>query len=71
MSTQEKARALMMRHHHLVKNRQNGFLIHTAAEVGLSMGSGEYWSHIQGKSFSRFRKTYVSDSGLGLDKLCQ
>ncbi|MBW4665195.1 MAG: hypothetical protein KME01_13495 [Chroococcus sp. CMT-3BRIN-NPC107] len=35
MSTQEQARALMMRHHHLVKNRQQSMLNRTATEVGL------------------------------------
>ena len=35
MSTQEQARALMMRHHHIVKNRQQSMLNRTAAEVGL------------------------------------
>lgn len=35
MSTQEQARALMMRHHHLMKNRQQSMLNRAAAEVGL------------------------------------
>ncbi len=35
MSTQEQARALMMRHHHIVKNRQQSMLNRIAAEVGL------------------------------------
>ncbi|WP_009633305.1 hypothetical protein [Synechocystis sp. PCC 7509] len=35
MSTQEQARALMMRHHHIVKNRQQSMLNRTATEVGL------------------------------------
>lgn len=35
MSTQEQARALMMRHHHIVKNRQQSMLNRAAAEVGL------------------------------------
>ncbi len=35
MSTQEQARALMMRHHHIVKNRQQSMLNRTASEVGL------------------------------------
>lgn len=35
MSTQEQARALMMRHHHLLKNRQQSMLSRAAAEVGL------------------------------------
>ncbi len=35
MSTQDQARALMMRHQHLQKNRQQSILSRTAAEVGL------------------------------------
>lgn len=35
MSTQEQARALMMRRHHLVKNRQQSMLNRAAAEVRL------------------------------------
>lgn len=39
MSTQEQARNLMMRHQHLVKNRQQSLLSRSAAEVGLDAGS--------------------------------
>jgi hypothetical protein len=39
MSTQEQARSLMMRHQHLVKNRQQSLLSRAAAEVGLDAGS--------------------------------
>jgi len=35
MSTENQARALMNRHQHLVKNRQQTQLSRTAAEVGL------------------------------------
>jgi len=35
MSTQEQVRALMMRHHHLVKNRQQSLLNRAAAEMGV------------------------------------
>ena len=34
MSTQEQARALMMRRHHVIKNRQQSMLNRAAAEVG-------------------------------------
>ncbi|MBD1813843.1 hypothetical protein QUA41_26125 [Microcoleus sp. Pol11C1] len=39
MSTQEQARTLMMRHQHVVKNRQESMLSRVAAEVGLDAGS--------------------------------
>ena len=42
MSTQEQARSLMMRHQHLVKNRQQSHAARrTAAEVGLETGGQE------------------------------
>ncbi|MCC3408661.1 MAG: hypothetical protein JGK17_24405 [Microcoleus sp. PH2017_10_PVI_O_A] len=39
MSTQQQARSLMMRHQHLIKNRQESMLSRAAAEVGLDTGS--------------------------------
>lgn len=58
MSTQEQARALMMRHHHLIKNRQQSLLGRTAAEVGLEVDSSHYWNHIQGKPHPSFSVSY-------------
>lgn len=58
MSTQEQARALMMRHHHNVKNRQQSMLGRAAAEVGLNAEAAEYWGHIQGKPNPSFRTSY-------------
>lgn len=58
MSTQEQARALMMRHHHLIKNRQQSMLGRTAAEIGLDIDTAEYWNHIQGKPHPSFRASY-------------
>jgi hypothetical protein len=58
MSTQEQARALMMRHHHLIKNRQQSMLGRTAAEVGIEIEDVDYWGHIQGKAHPSFRNSY-------------
>lgn len=58
MSTQEQARALMMRHHHLVKNRQQSMLGRTAAEVGLDIEASECWNETQGKLNPSTRMTY-------------
>lgn len=58
MSTQEQARALMMHHNHLIKNRQQSMLGRAAAEVGLEVDSAEYQNHIQGKVHPSFRATY-------------
>ncbi|GAB4381095.1 MAG: hypothetical protein Kow00121_38770 [Elainellaceae cyanobacterium] len=47
MSTRDQARALMIRHHQMVKNRHQAMLTRAAAEVGLE--NVDYWNHIQGK----------------------
>ncbi len=58
MSTQEQSRALMMRHRHFVKNRQQSLLSRSAAEIGLPSEAASHWSHIQGKPNSASRLTY-------------
>jgi hypothetical protein len=57
MSTQQQARALMMRHHQTIKNRQQSLLERAAAEIGVDVDH-KYWSNIQGKPHSSFRATY-------------
>lgn len=49
MSTQEQARALMIRHYHLVKNRHLSMLERAGQEVGLTGEVSQYWQPIQGK----------------------
>lgn len=49
MYTQEKARALMQRHYHLVKHRQQSILGRTVQELGMSAEIANYWNPIQGK----------------------
>ena len=58
MSTQDQARALMMRHHHLIKNREQCMLSRAAAEIGMPAETAHYWNHIQGKPHPSFRATY-------------
>ncbi len=59
MSAQDQARALMMRHHHMVKNRQQSMLSRAANEVGLpAEAAEEYWSNVQGKINPAFRSSY-------------
>ncbi len=53
MSTQEQARALMMRHHHVIKNRQQSMLSRAAAEVGLDDADNS--NRIQGQPNPSFR----------------
>ena len=57
MSANAKARALMNRHRHIVKNRQQSMLNRAASEIGVDVDN-QYWSNIQGKPNSSFRKTY-------------
>ncbi|CAD5919133.1 hypothetical protein PCC9214_00543 [Planktothrix tepida] len=47
MDTQDQARSLMMRHHKLIKNRQQSLLNRVADEVGIE--PGDYRTTIQGK----------------------
>jgi hypothetical protein len=58
MSTQDQARALMMRHHHMVKNRQQSMLSRTAAEVGMDADAIQNHSHIQGKAMGNGQADY-------------
>ncbi len=59
MSTQEKARALMMRHYQMVKNRQQSMLERVGEELGLPAGkASHYWNPIQGKIDPTVRMTY-------------
>jgi hypothetical protein len=60
MSTQEQARALMMRHHHLIKNREQSMLNRAASEIGID--DVHYWNHIQGTPHPSFRATYDRSS---------
>jgi hypothetical protein len=53
---QDRARALMMRHHHTIKNRQQSMLSRSAEEVGVD--PTDYWSNIQGKPNPSFRESY-------------
>lgn len=56
MNTEDQARALMMRHHHLVKNRQQSMLNRAATEVG--MEADDYWTNTQGKPSASSRASY-------------
>ncbi|KOR34666.1 MULTISPECIES: hypothetical protein [Planktothricoides] len=56
MSAQDQARALMMRHSLMVKNRQQSMLTRSAEEVGID--AADYCTKIQGKVRSDFRSSY-------------
>lgn len=58
MSTQDQARALMMRHHHQIKNRQRSMLGRTLIEMGMPSEGSEAWHGVQGKPFADIGTTY-------------
>jgi hypothetical protein len=58
MSTQEKARALMTRHYHLIKNRQQSMLERMSEELNLPEETSHYWSPVQGKISTNARMNY-------------
>jgi hypothetical protein len=62
MDTNNQARALMMRHHHVIKNRQQSLLSRASAEIGVEFDS-EYSGGIQGKPHSSFAKSYDRSGG--------
>jgi hypothetical protein len=58
MSTQDQARALMMRHHQMIKNREQCMLSRATADMGIPGETAIFWNHIQGKPHPSFRATY-------------
>lgn len=58
MDTNDQARALLHRHHHMVKQRQQAMLSRLTAEVGLPTEAANYWNHIQGKPHPTFSADY-------------
>ncbi len=59
LSTNERARILMMNHHRMVKQRQQVMLVRLAESVGLPVDqAAPYWNHIQGKVHPSFWATY-------------
>ncbi len=62
MSTEQQARALMTRHHRMIKNRQQSMLGRAASEIGMDVDSAQYWGHIQGKPNPSFRDSYDRSS---------
>lgn len=57
MDTQQQARALMMRHHQLIKNRQQSMLGRSASAIGVEVDA-DYWSNIQGKPCHNASRAY-------------
>ncbi|MBH8551299.1 hypothetical protein I8751_02645 [Nostocaceae cyanobacterium CENA357] len=62
MSIQDKSRALMVRQHQQVKNRQQSMLMRAAQEIGLPEETSHYWNPIQGKVEPTTRMIYGSSN---------
>ncbi|MBN4005752.1 hypothetical protein [Nostoc sp. LPT] len=58
MSIADKSRALMVREHQQVKNRQQSMLMRAAQELGLPEEASHYWNPIQGKVDTSARMIY-------------
>ncbi|NJL46076.1 MAG: DUF4278 domain-containing protein [Leptolyngbyaceae cyanobacterium SM2_3_12] len=58
ISTEDKARMMMMNRHRSVKQRQQSMLGRLATEAGLPIEAAHYWNHIQGKVHPSFWATY-------------
>jgi hypothetical protein len=58
VSTEAKARALMMHHTQSIKKRQQTLLSRAAKEVGSAANGSKSWTHIQGQIQPTFRANY-------------
>ncbi|MDR9402713.1 MAG: hypothetical protein RI580_04670 [Halothece sp. Uz-M2-17] len=58
MSVQQKARALMSRHHQLIRNREQSMLLRSVGEIGLDVDVTSYHSQIQGMTPNNFSQSY-------------
>ena len=58
VSIQTQARALMSRHHQMIKKRERSMLSRLVAEIGLDVDVSKYHNHIQGKTIPNFWTTY-------------
>ncbi|NCQ73862.1 MAG: hypothetical protein GPI98_09215 [Microcystis aeruginosa W13-13] len=65
MSTEQQARALMMRHHHAVKNRQQSMLERSASEIGIDNDNG-YGETVQRRFSADFSSQTYDRSGVTL-----
>ncbi|MGF1499923.1 MAG: hypothetical protein ACFB8W_24305 [Elainellaceae cyanobacterium] len=58
MSTYDQARALMTRHHHTIKNRQQAMLGRAMTEAGMPAEEVSTWNRIQGKPYTDAQAAY-------------
>ncbi|MBD2021249.1 hypothetical protein H6F43_13790 [Leptolyngbya sp. FACHB-36] len=58
MANETRIRALMMRHHHMIRNREQCMLSRAAAELGMPAEVANYSSEIKGEPNPSFRDVY-------------
>jgi hypothetical protein len=58
MNTSQQARALMIRHHKMIKNRQQSLLERTAEEIGMDVTGTEYNNNLKGTPCLSFTTSY-------------
>ncbi|MCL6433639.1 MAG: hypothetical protein K6T90_05370 [Leptolyngbyaceae cyanobacterium HOT.MB2.61] len=58
MSTESQIRALGLRHHHMIKNREQCMLSRAASEIGMPAETAHFWNHIQGKPHPTLAMNY-------------
>lgn len=58
MNTNQKARALMMRHDKMIRNRQQSMLERVAGEIGLDVSNTEYYNSLKSAPLSSFAHNY-------------
>ncbi len=63
MNTNQKARALMLRHDKMVRNRQQSLLSRAAREIGLDVNKTEYYENLKAAPLSGFAAEYGRHGG--------
>jgi hypothetical protein len=58
MNTTQKARALMIRHDRMIRNRQQSMLGRVAEEIGMDVNNTEYYENLKATPLSSFASGY-------------
>ena len=58
MNTNQKSRALMMRHDKMIRNRQQSMLGRVAGEIGMDVNNTEYYENLKSAPLSNFARSY-------------
>lgn len=58
MNTTQQARALMIRHQKMMRNRQQSMLGRVASEIGMDVNDTEYYNNLKSAPLSNFASNY-------------